>query len=121
MHTLKFALLLSGMVFGAHCAAAEPPQPEESRKTCPELAERAIAAHKAGKFVLTGRMMGGIDEPAPPGVQAVDGGRRLDGVAQVLYLDCGRKTAYIMRRGGVADFTYWFGPYALNAAGEPDA
>jgi hypothetical protein len=121
MNALKLAMLLPGMLFALSCAAAEPPRAEEPRKLCPELTEAAIAAYRAGKFALTGRMIGDIDEPAPPGAHAVEGGRKLDGVAELLYLDCGKKAAYIMRRGAVADFTYWFGPYALNAPDEPGA
>jgi hypothetical protein len=121
MNALKFGMLLPAVLFASSCAAAEPPEVDAPKKLCPELAEAAITAYRAGKFALAGRMIGDIDEPAPPGAHLVEGGRKLDGAAELLYLDCGKKAAYIMRRGGVADFTYWFGPYALNAQDQPGA
>ncbi|MBQ5947041.1 hypothetical protein [Massilia sp. ST3] len=90
---------------------------------CPEHSGEAIAAYRSGKFQLIGKGIDAVEAPKPPaspddrsvpiahlapvGAQAVDLRSRLDGTSEILYLDCDKHTAYIAKRGGLADQTTW--------------
>lgn len=113
----KGAVLAVGVLLACACAAqpqqAERRPPSRPEQLCPEVTQAAIAAYRAGRFGRLERLDTSLDG-APPAAHPVERKHKLDGVFEALYLDCGKKTAYIERRGGVADITYWFGPFALD-------
>ena len=37
----------------------------------------------------------------------------MDGTRRSLFVNCETRQAYVSKRGGVIDITYWYGPYAL--------
>lgn len=45
--------------------------------------------------------------PAGPSSQ------QMDGTWRTLFVDCEKHQAYVSKRGGVIDITYWYGPYAF--------
>ena len=96
---------------------------------CAAMLERAAARDAANGFDTLGRQIeqvhaaptnGITHDPArsrrlvPAGASpAGQPWRRMDGTIQSLYVDCAARKAYVSRRGGIADVTYWFGPFRL--------
>lgn len=39
--------------------------------------------------------------------------RQLDGTLRALFVNCETRQAYVSKRGGVIDITYWYGPFGL--------
>ena len=67
------------------------PKPGTSRvRSIPDMPLVPFGSHRAG-------------EPVP----------QMDGTARSLYVNCKTRQAYVSKRGGVIDITYWYGPFGL--------
>lgn len=89
---------------------------------CAALIDQALDRELHGAFSLVARELATRTAPgaaperrlAPLGSHPAGAPRRgLDGTFRALFVDCDTRLAYVARRGGVADITYWFGPFAL--------
>lgn len=99
---------------------------------CAALIEEAAARDLHGAFRPAAarlvepepRPSGAAAPPATPGRLVPAGShpartmqRALDGTFHSLFVDCAARRAWVSRRGGVADLTYWFGPFAIQDSG----
>ena len=96
---------------------------------CATLMQDAVARTLANGFSLVGNPAQTVRGTAPAGAareqvrnrHLVPAGsrpagltrRRMDGTFQSLYVNCAARKAYISKRGGLTDATYWFGPFLL--------
>ena len=133
-------LIPAALVLGA-CASAEPPtvvQPPivlggylkdaPLDEACSNLIGQAAVRDAQREFKLAG-MLNTNTYPKPGASQVrpmlemplVPFGSRLagkpvpqmDGTARSLYVNCETRQAYVSKRGGVIDITYWYGPFGL--------
>ena len=133
-------LIPAALVLGA-CASAEPPpvvQPPivlggylkdaPLDEACSNLIGQAAVRDAQREFKLAG-MLNTNTYPKPGTSQVrpmlemplVPVGSRLagkpvpqmDGTARSLYVNCETRQAYVSKRGGVIDITYWYGPFGL--------
>jgi len=139
MHLPTFRLAICGAALLAGCAGKPPPvarptlvladyvdgTPQD--EACVALGQRAFERGGRNGFKLIGKEMtvvaapGAAPDPARPGNLQVPLGsypagrmeRQLDGTFHTLFVNCETRLAYIAKRGGVIDITYWFGPFDL--------
>ena len=94
-----------------------PPDP-----ACAGLIERAVARDGQGGFKLAGMLNTNTDPKQghskglliplgshPTGLLTP----QLDGTYRSLFVNCETRQAYVSKRGGVIDITYWYGPFGL--------
>lgn len=127
-------LIPAALVLGA-CASAEPPpvvQPplvlgehmEDAPPddACTDLIRQAVARDAQREFKLAGMLNTNTSRARPmPEMPLIPfGGYRasapvpqMDGTARSLYVNCETRQAYVSKRGGVIDITYWYGPFGL--------
>lgn len=95
---------------------------------CDSLIEQAVERDVKGGFKLVG-MLNTNTYPKPgksqvretPNHVLIPYGshpagpliRQLDGTFRSLYVNCETRQAYVSKRGGVIDITYWYGPFVL--------
>ena len=83
-----------------------PPDP-----ACADLIRQALARDAQREFTLAGMLnrsplpLGGHRASAPA--------LQMDGTARSLFVNCETRQAYVSKRGGVIDITYWYGPFGL--------
>lgn len=94
---------------------------------CAALIEQAVARDLRGAFRPAATNIAEVVRPTgaaahshtpaslvPVGSYRAGATRReLDGTFHSLFVDCGARRAWVSRRGGVADLTYWFGPFTI--------
>ena len=134
MNRYRFCLAILAAVSLVACASKPPPivlgeyvraAPRDA--ACAALIEQAAARAAGGGFKLIG-MPNARTTVAPGAGQAKPGSnflaplgshlaglplRQLDGTFHSLFVQCETRHAYIAKRGGVIDITYWYGPFAL--------
>lgn len=139
-HAAITSAVLAAILLGA-CASKQPEpiappplvlgtyrQDTPREAACDGLIAQAMARDEQGGFKLVGMRNTNIHpEPgatqvpaapyptlAPLGSHPAGIGRaQLDGTYRSLFVDCETRQAYVSKRGGVVDVTYWFGPFGL--------
>lgn len=110
------------LVLGAY--DREAPRSE----ACDSLIGQAALRDASGSFKLVGMLNtntyskpGGSQVRAAPSNVLIPAGshpagarvRQLDGTFRSLFVNCETRQAYVAKRGGVIDITYWYGPFGL--------
>lgn len=138
VHILCLAILAAASL-GA-CASRQAPLPSEplvlagyTQGTPPDQACVAMIGQAAERdaqrsFKLAGMLNtntypkpGESTVPANPQMPLVPIGShpagqaqlQMDGTSRGLFVNCETRQAYVAKRGGVIDITYWYGPFAL--------
>lgn len=131
--------ILAAILLGA-CASEAPPapppplvlgayQPDAPRDdACVALIGQAAQRDAKRDFKLAGMLNtntypkpGESKAPASPYIRLVPLGShaaspaslQMDGTLRTLFINCETRQAYVSKRGGVIDITYWYGPFAL--------
>lgn len=139
MITNACRLAILGAAFLAGCAGTQPAavkptlvladyiEDTPQNAACVALGERARERSRQHAFKLVGHDMQVASRPAtatgrpnPDAVQVPLGShpaermaRQPDGTFHSLFVNCETRQAYIAKRGGVIDISYWFGPFDL--------
>ena len=95
---------------------------------CDSLIGQAVERDAKGGFKLVG-MLNTNTYPKPGKSQvrespnhplvpygshpAGDARAQLDGTFRALFVNCETRQAYVSKRGGVIDITYWYGPFTI--------
>jgi len=97
-------------------------------EACGSLIGQAVERDAEGGFKLTGmlntntyprpgqsQVRASPDAPLVPYGSHPAGARspQLDGTFRSLFVNCETRQAYVAKRGGVIDITYWYGPFGL--------
>lgn len=115
-------VVLPPLVLGGYQADAPRNQ------ACDSLIGQAVERDAKGGFRLVGmlntntypkpgqsQVRASPDKPLVPygSHMAVPRSPQLDGTFRSLFVNCETRQAYVAKRGGVIDITYWYGPFGL--------
>lgn len=131
-HNRMWVSILASLVLGASAApqpgVQTPLVPGDHMQdappdhACVDLIRQAVARDAQREFKLAGMLNTNTPRARPmPEMPLIPfGGHRagapvpqMDGTARSLYVNCETRQAYVSKRGGVIDITYWYGPFGL--------